>query len=77
MYFYELLEEEKILGRAIESLEKDIRYLCMERDGEEIDPLIREFVDHESLESAFIELEEMKNRLKEVHKNMRKVLMCE
>lgn len=76
MYIFELLEEERILKIAIESLEKEIYY--MEKDGENIDPLIKRLVvTHDSLESAYAELGETKDRLKEVHKNMRKVLMCE
>lgn len=76
MYIFELLEEERILKIAIESLEKEIYY--MEKDGENIDPLIKRLVvTYDSLESVYAELGEAKDRLKEVHKNMRRVIMCE
>lgn len=77
MYFSELLKEERIIKSAIESINKDIHFLERECDGEVIDPLIKKLMDYKTLGSAEAALAEAMVELKEVHNQMRQILLGE
>ena len=77
MYFSELLKEERIIKSAIESINKDIHFLERECDGEVIDPLIKKLMDYKTLGSAEAALVEAMVELKEVHNQMRQILLGE
>lgn len=77
MYFSELLEKERIIKSAIESINKDIHFLERERNGEVVDPLIKKLMDYKTLGSAEAALVEAMVELKEVHNQMRQLLLGE
>ena len=77
MYFSELLEKERIIKSAIESINKDIHFLERERNGEVVDPLIKKLMDYKTLGSAETALVEAMAELKEVHNQMRQLLLGE
>ena len=77
MYFSELLKKERIIKSAIESINKDIHFLERERDGDVIDPLIKKLMDYKTLGSAEAAFVEAMAELKEVHNQMRQLLLGE